>query len=182
MTDHQTDDDLVTLDDPVDPDEIPQVERDYAGNGLDSQLERIKARRAERLADETVLLPIPTWQGDLVARYGVIESKELRKLMRRIEKSEGALGDNADLLVKACRGIQLRDENDDLQEIVGPDGGPVTFDATLAEKLGIDAGSQVEVVLHVIGRNPLAVGAHASTVIKWMQDTSKPVDGAIAGE
>jgi hypothetical protein len=167
----------VDLDD--ENDDVPEVEREFAGQG--STLDRIKRRRDERLADETLRLPLPTWNGDLVGVYRVIEAGQQKKLIRQIERSDGAMHANAKFLIAACIGIEMRDEEDNLKPIE-KDGLPVTFDQSLAAKLDIDADSQTSVLLYICGSNPLAVGSHASDVMKWMQDTSKPIDGAIQGE
>lgn len=159
----------------------------------DSALERIARRRDEKRKQAKALrLPIPTWQGDLVGVYGIIEAKQQRKLVRRIERSEGAMLDNATLLVKACRGFEIRNDDDDLVPLLGADGEALDFHG-LAAKLGIAdrVQSQTDVVIYLcsdrdddgnVEANPLAVGGHASDVMRWMQDPSARIDGAIQGE
>jgi hypothetical protein len=153
--------------------EIPPADRPA---GPTSILARIKADRDARSTSEHVDLPIPTWNGDLVARYVVIERRAVEKL------ADPKLAGTADLdfLIRACHGVFMRDDNGDMIALAD-DAGPVRFDARLAMLLGIEATTGRDVVQYLFRANALAIGAHAAKVADWMQDTSQVIDGAILG-
>ena len=166
-------------------DEQPTREFPAGGNGQHpdpgSLLAQIKARRDERAADEFLDLPIPTWGGELVARYEVVDRDTLERMIARRNPSAQV---DADFLVRACSGIYMLDgDTGELVPVPGHYEGEVArYDAALGEALSLDAGSGRELVTYLFRDNVVAISSHALKVLRWMQDTSREVDDALLGE
>lgn len=150
-----------------------------------SILDTISARRDERLRDEVLTLDIPSWDGELRAKYRVVDRVELeamiRKLRKRSRASEGnganqAEAADADFLIKACVGVVAVDGDTD-QTVQVSDG----FNVPLAEMLGLPTERARELVVYLFKGNGIAMAAHAMKVARWMQDTSKPVEDDLVG-
>lgn len=143
-----------------------------------SILDKISARRDERLREEVLTLDIPSWDGELRAKYRVVDRVELEAMIRKIRQRSRQPGSgdqasdaDADFLVKACVGVVAYDSDTDDTARVS-DG----YDKTLAEMLGLPTERARELVVYLFKGNGIALAAHAMKVAKWMQDTSKPVD------
>lgn len=151
-----------------------------SGSGS-SVLDRVKQRRAERLADEPTLFNIAGWEGELKAGYRVVDRNELDRMIRGLRKRHGSNGNvqaqltQADInfLATACNSVVAYDtETDEREEI--SDG----FNQVLAEKLGRpDLDSARKLISHLFADadgnvNTIAVAAHAMRVARWMQDTT----------
>ena len=149
--------------------------------GSGSVIDRVRARRDERIADEHLDLPVPTWGGELVARFTVVDTDVLERITKRLQAGKADPGADADFLVAACTGVFVREDDGPL-EAVTHDGQPVAFDKRLAVVLGIDAERAREVVDYLVKGNRLALGSLAVRVLNWMQDTSVEVEGQIVGE
>lgn len=165
--------------------EIDKNPEDVASGG-GSLIEQINARRAERLQDETLRLAIPTWDGEVMAKYRVLEIEDVEKLQRtrQMEKDKRkAKKVDSDFISKACVGVFAVTGYDD-------DGEPILerisrgFDKALAEalgKTGLETSRQV--IDHMFNGNDIAISAHALRIGNWMQDTSQNVgdDGPLGG-
>lgn len=153
----------------------------------DSLLGRLKAQREERLADEHLDLPIPSWEGNLVGRYRVLRRDEMNRIWggtRPGSRQPGQRNPNSDrdFIAAACQAILARDEEGNLITLLEDSGVPMTYGEALAGQLGIDAQGAREVIGYVFGDNELAISAHGLKIFEWMQDTSREVEGAIVGE
>lgn len=155
----------------------PETDETPAGSLLD----RVRARRDERLADEHLDLPVPTWDGDLVARYRVVQGEVWERITKRLQSGKSDPNTDADFLVAACSSVLLRDEDGRLQPIEH-EGREVGFDKGLASVLGLEVERAREVVAFLVGDNPVALGLLSAKVVGWMQDTSAEVEGQIVGE
>lgn len=149
---------------------------------------RSAAQRRERSGD-TLFLDVPTWSGDLIAEYKVIERQRLEQLISRIQR-ESRNGNSTstrtaadiDLLVEANVGLYAFDVEASLADDGGDDGrgrvpiedgsGVVTF-GRIGPVLGKEFRSAREAVLYLMKNNGLAVTAHAVVVARWMRDPSK---------
>lgn len=171
-----------------------QVDMDFVGPGEladdddtapqpapGSLLARIRERRDALAQDERLDLPIPSWGGDLVATYRVMERRQVEKLAGRAKSKAGASDADTDFLIRACAGVQYRDESGDLVPLVD-DGGPVRFDSRLAALLGVEADTARDLVRYLFRDNAIAIGTHTARVVEWMTDTSAEVDGSLLGE
>lgn len=140
-----------------------------------SLLDRIKAARDER--PDELEVDIPSWDGDLQAKYRVVHRTEVEKMVRRIRSrthGNGESGSSADVdfLINACIGVQAYDAETD---ITRPLTGGYTME--LAEMLGkSDITTPRELVAYLFKGNTIAIGAHAIKVARWMQDTTKPIE------
>jgi hypothetical protein len=144
----------------------------------DSLLARIAAERKAKTEDEHLDLDVPSWSGQLVARYRVVKDEdELIKVAGAKAGTEQLL----DLLIKSCSELFLRDADGELERIED-DGYPVGYDDRLAVKLSVEFESARELVRHVFNGNMLALAAHAGRVALWMQDTTADVDEGLLGE
>lgn len=147
-----------------------------------STLARIKARRDERLSDESLRLEIPTWDGDLIARYKVLRRNKWEEIIKRSRKDVGA---DLDFIAQACIGIIMRDpesgEHIELQE----GGEPIRFDERLARMLDFtppDKSPVRAIVMYMFKGNDVSTAAHAATIARWMTNTSAEVADAVVGE
>lgn len=156
-----------------------------------SLLEGIARRRDERVQDLHLDLPVPTWDGDLVARFDIMG----RKAVEKFAQAKRSLDNDLDFIIKATRELYLHDtsrtapgtrmeNNEDYVRIEEEDTGHVVgWDSVLAEKLGhSELTSAKAVVLYCVKDNGLAVGGLAGKLITWMQNTDAEVADAISGE
>lgn len=150
-------------------------------NGAGSLIDRVRARREERVADEHLDLPVPTWGGELVARFRVVDSVIFERIAKRLQSGKTDTGADADFLCAACAGVFVRDDDGPLEAVLC-DGKPVAFDKGLADVLGVEVERAREVVYYLVKDNQLALSLFAVKVINWMQDTSAEVEGQIVGE
>jgi hypothetical protein len=142
-----------------------------------SILDGIRQRREERVADESVTLSLPTWDGELKAKYKVLERSEVEKIMR-VRKggknpAAGAMMD-ADFMIKACVGIIAHDNETGETEIIGTGYNP-----DLANLLGNPQGTDTArgLVFYLVKNNGIALAAHVQKLAKWMMDTSQEPEG-----
>lgn len=167
----------------MDEQETQVIEVNPAGNGVapesGSLLAAVRARRAERIADEHLTLPVPTWGGELCVRYRVVDREELE---RQSEGERSATDSDCDFLIAACERVLVRDAAGGLRDVAPPEPLPFRFDVRLAELLGYQAEGAREVVRFLFNSNGLAIGEQALTVLNWMRDTGARVEGAILGE
>lgn len=145
--------------------------------GSRSLLDRIKARRDE--SDDVLELDIPSWGGELKARYRVVAKAELEKMVRKIRARQSGNGSNdgtevdLDFLISACIGVIAEDaESMEREEVASG------YNAGLADILGHPDGTGTArgLVLYLFKHNGIALAAHSMKVARWMQDTSKRPD------
>lgn len=140
-----------------------------------SLLDRIKAARDER--PDELEIDIPSWDGDLQAKYRVVHRAEVEKMVRRIRSrthGNGQTGSTADVdfLINACIGVQAYDaDTDTTQHLTNG------YTMELAEMLGkTEITNPRQLVAYLFKGNTIAIGAHAIKVARWMQDTTKSVE------
>lgn len=148
-----------------------------------SRLAQIRAERDALAGAEYLDLPIPTWNGDLVARYQVIERRQAERLQQQFAKAKGGGDSDLDFIIRACVSIWMPDADGTLVRVETDDGRPVRYDGQLAQLLGLDDPQMTarQIVGYLFRENQIAISAHANRVATWMQDTSVEVDGAIRG-
>jgi hypothetical protein len=166
------------------------------GSAADSAAEEAKGisllrqaeKRREQQAD-TLFLEVPTWGGDLIAEYKVIDRTRLDTLVRKMQQqARGGNAGNAatmadiNLLLEANVGIYAYDADggdseEDCREPIMDDHGTVTYDR-IGRVLGKDFRAAREAVLYLMKNNPIAISTHAMNVARWMRDPSKdPMEG-----
>jgi hypothetical protein len=164
----------------------PGVGAAEIAGGSRSLLKEIADRRESR--EDFLTMDIPSWGGELQARYQVLERDDIEKMVRRIRSRASntngqqptGVDADADFLVKACIGIDAVDTDSDYREQVAT-GYTVEFaklldpkDKYTGEPLPLPTPRHV--VNYLCGFNSIALGAHAARVARWMQDTSKSVE------
>jgi hypothetical protein len=134
----------------------------------------------EALRDRYLDLDVPDLD-NLVVRYGAVEQDEVVTFLEtrskqqragKISTGRMAVLANCDVLVRACRGIYVRD-GDDLVPLLG-DEAPVFGDDELAEELGTEPGRAIEAILAFYPRQG-HIQQHADQVMRLSgMDTSAP--------
>jgi len=151
-----------------------------------SVLDRIKQRRDD--AEDFLTVDIPSWDGDLRAKYKVLPRAEVEKMIRRVRaRQNGApqsgIEAEADFLVESCIEILGYDAETDTEFHVG-DGYTLDFARELDPRFPkghpqegdpVPIKDERELVVYMLKWNGIALAAHAQTVAKWMQDLKKPV-------
>lgn len=178
--------------DPVerDEDEFEEdetVEADSLGVPVSSILSDVTRARDEKLEAETVKLPIPTWDGDLIAEYRVLPRKLVETLGKKSGK--GDMRADMDFIARACVGIYAKHpETAQLIPIrvggdnASPEAPLVRYTEDLAKALGKDnLNDPYKIVRYMFKNNEVAIGTHAARIFNWMTDPSAEVDLALEG-
>lgn len=157
------------------------AEQPAGSDNVASTLGRLRAERDARLADQHLDLPVPSWNGRLVARYRLVSGDEMRRLTQRVGGGDRTV--DARFLLLACEQVLMMLEDDG--QLVGlqhDDGRPMGFDVELGALLGQSFERAAALLFYLFGDNEIAVSAQAFKVASWMQDTSQGVEGALVGE
>jgi hypothetical protein len=155
--------------------------------GGKSLLDRVKARRDER--DSFLTIDIPSWDGELKARYQVLHRSDIEKMVKRIRARQNKNGNDAtsgsdadlDFLIKACVGIVAHDNETDEEEVIA-DGYVLSLAAMLEPHdefdNPIDITNERQLVAYLMGKgdSSIALASHSMKVARWMQDTTAPVE------
>ena len=151
-----------------------------------SAFEALRQEVEERAAEEALLLPIPGWEGKLVARYTVVPREQITPLIKRVQRNGvDSLSQDADidLLCRALDSLYVVGDDDKRIRLDDPETGePMRFDGRLGALLPqapAEAGAR-GVVRALFRDNTIALGTHIARVVEWMQDTSAEVEGAIS--
>lgn len=148
--------------------------------------DRLRQRREEMRADNTLDLLIPGYDGELAVRYRPISEDQLQRFADRLTKKTGgeALLAARQLIIAAAETVLVR-EDGELRPLTDDNGAPIIFDARLGEIMEIEADRAVDIVAEVFspdGVQPLAVNAHGGALINWMQGNDAEVDARLLGE
>ena len=177
------DDDEITLE--------PGTDAAVIAANAESILEKITKARDER--EDTKVFDIPTWEGDLRARYQVVGREELERMVRRIRQrsrgngtSSGVEAD-ADFLIKACTEVIGYDADTDFEVVLSPGytmelAGmlkPVYPKGHPMEGQPFVIKSPRELVIYLFKWNGIALATHGAKVARWMQDPTDPVGDPI---
>lgn len=158
----------------------------------------VEKRAGKKLARGTIDLPLPIFGGEYGARFGVLNAERLAEFedmtSNETVTAEEALEVAADFVADSCRVILARPEDGkDFAPLEHDDGRPVRFDQDFAEALGLEPpdgqalDSMTDVVYAVwttdTGEvNPAALNRFAIRLLNWSQNTSRKVEGELAGE
>lgn len=161
-----------------------------AEQAIDSKsiLQKIQDRRNER--EDILTTDIPTWDGELRAKYQVVDRADIEKMIRKARISSAqrngasATEGDTDFLIKACVGVIGYDSETDTEfgitdgytmELAGmldpkyPRGHPM-------EGQPVPITHPRELVAYLFKWNGVAIALHGQKIARWMQDTSKPVE------
>jgi hypothetical protein len=153
-----------------------------------SIVETLRAQREELRGDHTVDMPIPGYQGLLIARYGVVTMKraqEMGKIIQKVDKDDRSMVGAVDTLIEACRGIYVKVTGEDGKEVVQPIdpawSQPTLFDQHLADLLAFSAENARECVAQVFPTEQ-AILKHSILLSRWMQDVTIDLSEELLGE
>lgn len=153
----------------------------------ESVLDRIKKRRDEQ--DEFLTIDIPSWDGDLKAKYKVLDRDYVEKTIRKIRArangvSTSGVESEADFLIQACVEVVGYDaDTDDTFHVA--DGYTMDLARALDPKYPkghvqegepVKISNERELVVYMLKWNGIALAAHAQAVARWMQNLKKPVE------
>jgi len=161
------------LDTPVNPVDIAE-QGSAALDGPESLRERLRRQRQESADNKTVDLPLPEYDNpQLVARYRLMETKELGQLGDRIRREYKSTMDRAlygamDSIITCCIGLYARWPDSEELIPLGTEDAPIKFDQALAEYLGFEATTARGVVFETFGQNDFAIISHNVTLTRWM--------------
>lgn len=150
----------------------------------ESALDRIRSRRKER--SDLLTIDIPSWDGDLKAKYMVLNRTDLERMIRTIRartKNKDVKGGEADFdfLIKSCVEIVGYDETMDEPEFHLSDGYTMDLVELLQpeDEFGnkVEIRNQHELIAWMFGKtdSSIALASHSVSVARWMQDPSKPI-------
>lgn len=160
----------------------------------------IEKRGAQRLVRSSVVLPLPIFEGQYAARFGVLPPARL-DAFEASGRGEDLTDEEshrvaADLLADSCRYLLARLEpgGEFVKLTHDSDGRPVRFDAEFAETIGLEPlgdattfEDMADVVLacwttddgEVSG---IALQQFTIRLLGWFRDTARTVEGELAGE
>lgn len=148
---------------------------------------RLKEQHEQLQQERHLDLPIPGYNGDLVARYKPLDWDFFKKIGVRTEKSKNPrkeLYAQADTLIESCEEIFAVDDKGvlvSLYKVMDISGDePVRYDERLAEAFGLKVGTARDSVFGLFN-NDIAITNHHNEVAEWMQDTSGDSDGDFSG-
>lgn len=142
---------------------------------LADALAPVRARIAERLQTApTVMLPLPEQAGDIVCRFGLVESRFFKDLAGDDDR------ERLQFLIKSCQEVHVKTDTGLVR--VEVEGIPVRFEARLGDLLGYPVETAQDLVSALFRGNGLALIAFTDALTDWMRDTSKRVEDDALGE
>lgn len=161
-------------------------------------IERLNQEREQRVQGLHLDLPIPTWNGGVIARFTVMGRSEMEKFAKKGRTSEADL----DFIIAACDSIWVHDPDHELEgERMAEDNGspygedyvrlehaggvPIGFEQALGEQFQFneDICKRARLVaLHMFGNNTIAVGSQVVRLVQWMSNTDSKIAQDQLGE
>jgi hypothetical protein len=173
--------------------QTPQTNPEPAFSGA---LAAVKRRRKEIIELEGHLdLLVPAYEGTLKVRYRDLsdpEHDELAKKFeqaRRVDTKKADREQGADILIKHCERIYVREGDGDWQ-LLEENNDPYRFDKRLGGLLELESNTAREVVLDVFSpvddkgkrRHPDAIGQHVESIFAWRAGRRDDIDRQLLGE
>jgi len=163
---------------------------------VSTTLAKVREAREAIGKRNTLTLKVPGYEETLgegnvlLVRYKAVKGNTITKLAERMQKSkddDAAMNIAADVLIRTCDAILLREGDDAKAEALDPSADePTTFStATLPELLGFTAETAREEVFGLFspeGVHDLAVVDQAGAVINWLQGKVGEIDQELLGE
>lgn len=161
-----------------------------------SALAAIRNRREEIITKGGHLdLLVPDYEGNLKVRYRDLSDAEHDEMAKRFQKArrrddtQGERESGADILIKHCERIFVREPDQEEFVELEEGGDPFRFDKRLGSLLGLPGETAREVVLDVFSpsdgrrrRNPDAIAPHIEAIFAWRQGRSEEIDRSLLGE
>ena|SRR4249920_2725535 len=176
-------------------DQIAETE-DASTERYGGAIAAIRRRREDIIREGGHLnLLVPSYDGNLKIRYRDLSDAEHDELAKRFERAKsredakGQRESGADMLIKHCERIFVRDSSEDEFQVLEENGDPFRFDKRLAPLLGLESESAREVVLDLFSpsdgtrrRHPDAIAPHIEAIFSWRQGREEEIDRRLLGE
>jgi hypothetical protein len=173
------------------PAELSPIEPPATGNGeapssLIADL-RAQHQRIIRRTHTTIELPHGLWAGKLAVRYHYLDERAIDRMLKLVNSADDpavVLEANTDIMIAGCEEIVARRDTEDDWGLVVP-GEHLRFEPRLAELLQLDASDARGVVHALFGgriKGAIAIGAHATKYINWLQGEAPGVAETLEGE
>jgi hypothetical protein len=163
------------------PGEAPTIARSQ------SLFEQAKRRREQR--ESHLFIDVPSWDGELVAEYKVLGSKELDIIAENAARKfkagdKDTLHADLDVIAKANVALHMIDPESGDRVPLEDENGVVGFNRA-AHVLGMvgELDSVTKTIKYLMGErkedgsgwreNPTAITMHAQRIARWMRDPSK---------
>lgn len=159
-----------------------------------SVLSSLKERRQQVLEEQILRLPVPRWEDpSILVKYRPVEHGYIRKAQGRVEKAnkdrqaDVEIEANADILIRGCVAVVAVIDGKEYSLRPGDENGePTTFDADLAENLGVEGvGNHAPTARQVVRSLFLTDGdilSAATRLITFSGYREAEADSAILGE
>jgi hypothetical protein len=159
--------------------------------GQTSALARLQAKREEagRTEDRHVDLRVPD-SDDVYVRFAYLDSPTVNAITRRVtgkkERADTDLRVNTAVLVEACRGVFVREQDGRLVSLDPDNPSPdpahwLRFDPRLGELLGVQSGGASAVAVALYGSDWNLMAA-ARSYGDWLTPVSEELDEEHRGE
>lgn len=179
---------------------------------LQGLLKKTATKRAERVQDLHLDLPVPTWNGDLVMRFGVLD----REIIDKIEGNRRTVEQDYDMLVGGLESLWVYGPESDMRKAGLPDdeieavtrmkenenyfkledenGLPIKWDVRLLDAfydeeepdeiiVEVKKDPQVSnIILWAFKGNATAVGETTGRLLVWSANTDRDVNDGLLPE
>jgi hypothetical protein len=167
--------------------------------GIGTSLESVQslsllkqAQKKRQTRQRTFFLDVPSWDGDLICEYQVVDPDMLKKVaagaIRRARNGseQEAAANDVDLILAAAVGLYAKDPETGERVAIEDEHGHVGY-GRIAKLLGKDdeVKSQAQAVRYLMAErdddsedggwveNVMAMSLHADAISRWMKDPSK---------
>lgn len=152
-------------------------------------LARVAQNRQKRIKQVKFDYPIPTWGGDVLARFRVTDREDVVAF----SEAPRSTASDVDFIIRAIEVICVRNpDTKKVEPLLTEAGTYVQFDEYLAEKLGVadevmamttpEFGPSRAMVMFMFNGNEVAIGSCVAQLLEWMQDTDRKVTSSLVGE
>lgn len=159
----------------------------------------VEQRSKHKLARGSLVLPLPLYDGQYLARFGVLSPDRIAEFERLRDPDASVLEAAAEFIADACRYLMARPADSSVPvKLTHDDGDPVRFDQRFAEALELEPapGRQIESMADVVyavftvedpddgerAVSGIALDRFGTKLLDWMQDTARLVEGELVGE
>jgi hypothetical protein len=171
---------------PLEPAPAPAAGNGEAPSSLIADL-RAQHQRITRRTYTTIEFPPGLWAGKLAVRYRYLDEKAIGRMLQLVNLADDpavVLEANTDIMIAGCAEVLGRRDLDEEWGSVVP-GERLRFEPRLAELLQLDAKDARGVVHALFGgriKGAIAIGAHATKYINWLQGEAPGVAETLEGE
>lgn len=155
-----------------------------------SALGQLKERREQIFTKQVLTLPVPRWEDPVIkVRYRPVPHDLIRNAQRRVERTKKnaqakeELYGNMDLLIKSCVGVVAVIDGQEYSLWPNePKGELTTFDADLAENLGLPNGATARQVVQALFITDGDILSQAQELVEWSGYRETEADDELEGE